>query len=45
LFTWLDAACRLQVPELTFVRADPIYDSIRHDPRFDALLKCVHVAD
>jgi pentatricopeptide repeat protein len=40
-FTWLDRAYTEHDPYLTLLNADPIYDSLRADPRFTALLKKV----
>jgi serine/threonine-protein kinase len=38
-FFWLEEAYKQRVPYLTFLRIMPIYDSIRSDPRFTAMLK------
>jgi pentatricopeptide repeat protein len=40
-FTWLDQAYAEHDPYLTLLNADPVYDSLRADPRFTALLRKV----
>jgi pentatricopeptide repeat protein len=40
-FTWLDHAYTEHDPYLTLLNVDPIYDSLRADPRFTTLLKKV----
>jgi pentatricopeptide repeat protein len=40
-FTWLDQAYTEHDPYLTLLNADPIYDSLRADPRLTTLLKKV----
>jgi tetratricopeptide (TPR) repeat protein len=40
-FAWLDQAFTEHDPYLTLLGADPIYDSLRADPRFTTLLKNV----
>jgi TolB-like protein/DNA-binding winged helix-turn-helix (wHTH) protein/Tfp pilus assembly protein PilF len=40
-FTWLDQAYAEHDPYLTLLNADPVYDSLRPDPRFTTLLKKV----
>jgi serine/threonine protein kinase/pimeloyl-ACP methyl ester carboxylesterase/Tfp pilus assembly protein PilF len=38
-FEWLEKACDEMDPYLGFLKPDPAFDSIRSDPRFQALLK------
>ncbi len=38
-FEWLQRAYKERDPMLRFLNANPIYDKIRSDPRFTALLK------
>ncbi|MBI3327479.1 MAG: tetratricopeptide repeat protein, partial [Nitrospinae bacterium] len=38
-FTWLEKAYEDRDPYLTLLNADPVYDNLRADPRFTALLK------
>ena len=38
-FVWLEQAYEDRDPYLTLLNADPVYDSLRADPRFTALLK------
>ncbi len=38
-FAWLDKAYDERDPYLTLLNADPVYDSLRADPRFTALLQ------
>jgi hypothetical protein len=40
-FTWLDQAYTEHDPYLTLLNADPVYDSLRADPRFTILLQKV----
>jgi pentatricopeptide repeat protein len=40
-FAWLDQAYTEHDPYLTLLNADPVYDSLRTDPRFTILLKKV----
>jgi TolB-like protein/DNA-binding winged helix-turn-helix (wHTH) protein len=34
---WLDTALQLRVPELKWLKADPLLDSLRKEPRFQAI--------
>ena len=43
-FAWLDKAVAAHSPGLTALKVDPIYDSLRSDPRFDTLLRRVGLA-
>jgi hypothetical protein len=38
---WLDKASDERPPEIIHVKCEPIYDSIRDEPKFRALLKKV----
>jgi serine/threonine protein kinase/Tfp pilus assembly protein PilF len=38
-FDWLKRALEVHDPRLTWLRVNPIYDSVRSDPRFTAMLK------
>jgi hypothetical protein len=38
-FQWLDKAYEQRTKQLFFVIVDPLYDAVRADPRFAALLK------
>jgi len=38
-FAWLEKAYAERDPYLTLLNADPVYDPLRADPRFRALLK------
>jgi hypothetical protein len=38
---WLDKASDERTPEINHVKCEPIYDSIRDEPKFRALLKKV----
>jgi tetratricopeptide (TPR) repeat protein len=38
-FAWLEKAYEEHDPYLTLLNADPVYDSLRADPRFATLLK------
>ena len=40
-FAWLRKACDSRVEETGRVKADPIYDTVRSDPRFTEIVKCV----
>jgi tetratricopeptide (TPR) repeat protein len=40
-FGWLRKACDMQVDRLNQLKVDPVYDSIRSDPRYQDLLACV----
>ena len=44
-FTWLDQAYTEHDPYLTLLNADPVYDRLRGDPRFDKLLQRIALAD
>jgi tetratricopeptide (TPR) repeat protein len=38
---WLRLACETKVEETAYVKADPIYDTLRNDPRFSDIVQCV----
>jgi TolB-like protein/Tfp pilus assembly protein PilF len=38
-FDWLEGAYKIRNPQLTILRSNPIYDPVRSDPRFTAMLK------
>src|SRR5439155_557608 len=38
-FTWLDKAFEEHAPWLGFIKTDPVFQSLRDDPRFPALLR------
>jgi hypothetical protein len=38
-FAWLEKAYEEHEPYLTLLPADPVYDSLRPDPRFTGLLR------
>ena len=37
-FLWLEKAAAARSPSLTAIKVDPVYDSVRSDPRFATLL-------
>jgi DNA-binding winged helix-turn-helix (wHTH) protein/TolB-like protein/Flp pilus assembly protein TadD len=43
-FTWLNKACDERVPFLWEVRIMPQFDSIRSDPRYAELLRCINLS-
>ena len=43
-FASLQQACREHSNLLVSLKVDPIYDPLRGDPRFEELLRCVHLA-
>jgi serine/threonine protein kinase/Flp pilus assembly protein TadD len=42
-FEWLDRAFEVRDGQLTWLRANPIYDNIRLDPRYTALLRKMNI--
>ena len=42
-FAWLDRACFERDFALSSLKVEPIYDPLRPDPRFDSLLRRVHL--
>jgi len=41
---WLEKACAEHCPNITALKVDPIYDPLRNEPRFHAVLKQIHLA-
>ncbi len=41
-FEWLERAYQERHPDLTYLGTDPLFDSIRSDPRFDDLLRRIN---
>lgn len=41
--TWLEKAYAEHTPNLNAIKVDPTYDSLRSEPRFQALLKQLHL--
>jgi len=44
-FDWLERAYELRDPGLTWLKVFPIYDSVRSDPRYTALLRKMNLED
>jgi adenylate cyclase len=44
-FTWLEKAYQVHDPALAYLKVDPIFDSLRSDPRYIDLLKKVGLND
>jgi hypothetical protein len=44
-FNWLNKAFDVRDGELTWLKTYPIYDHIRSDPRYSALLKKMNLED
>jgi DNA-binding winged helix-turn-helix (wHTH) protein/Flp pilus assembly protein TadD len=42
MFEWLEKAYEARAAYLVFLATDPIYDSVRRDPRFEHLVRRVH---
>ncbi len=45
VFALLDRACAEHASELGTLKVDPVFDPLREDVRFPALLRCVRLAD
>jgi hypothetical protein len=45
MFEWLNKAIDERDPVVTHLPSMPLYDGIRHDPRFQALLMRMNLAD
>ena len=41
---WLQKACEERSEYLVYLKADPVFDSIRSDPRFDEILRQVRLS-
>src|SRR5262249_34894204 len=44
-FKYLEQACEERSPDLAVLQLQPVWDPLRDDPRFDALLRRIDVAD
>ena len=44
-FAWLDKACTERSVNMVYMNVDPIFDSLRSDPRFSELRRCVGLPD
>jgi tetratricopeptide (TPR) repeat protein len=44
-FEWLDRACTEHCSLLGTLKVDPVFDPLRADPRFAALMRCVRLTD
>ena len=42
---WLEQAVEQKVPWLVYAKVTPVYDNLRSDPRFDAFLKRLGLAE
>lgn len=42
-FAFLQRACREHSSSLVGLKVDPLFDPLRDDPRYDGLLRCVHL--
>jgi hypothetical protein len=40
-FIWLDRAYRERTNNIAYLAAEPVYDRVREDPRFKALLRAI----
>jgi TolB-like protein/DNA-binding winged helix-turn-helix (wHTH) protein/Tfp pilus assembly protein PilF len=43
-FAWLDKSIAIHSPGLTALKVDPVYDPLRSDPRFEAILRRIGLA-
>jgi TolB-like protein/DNA-binding winged helix-turn-helix (wHTH) protein/Tfp pilus assembly protein PilF len=42
---WLEKACTEHTSNINAIKVDPIYDSLRNEPRFHAVLKQIHLEE
>jgi Flp pilus assembly protein TadD len=40
---WLEKACAEHTPNVNAIKVDPVYDPLRNEPRFHAVLKQIHL--
>ena len=42
-FLYFEQACKDRVASLPFIKIDPLFDSIRSDPRYPDLARCANI--